>query len=320
VSVLDGSVADLVPFVFPGVYLIALAVLHVFANVRPTHALLKNRHTQFSGSGIAPIDTVDRPAWRSSQSAVLAGWRTLHHHEVQQVNELAAAELSVELRAGAQELTTDESTAWIRERAGELADQLAGGNPPAAVLEEAKALGRRIRELTFDARDTSFEEAALLYRKAVWLTVVGAAAVAALGATVDSGEAFFLLGAVGGLMSRLNRVLNRRPRANDYGASWCTLILAPMTGALAGWLGVLITETLAVELGVLDKESFKDLFSGAEALSGSREALALSVAFVFGFSERLISRAVSTAEDRIVPRLPDPAASPAPRSTPGVSA
>jgi hypothetical protein len=316
VSVLDGSFADLIPFVFPGAYLAALAVLHVFANVRPSHALLKERYAQLQTPGVTPI-AVGRPLGRVSQSEVLAGWRALHQQQVELLDDLGDAGLSVELRAAAHELSTGDSTAWMRERAGELADALSAGGAPDGTVAEAKALARRMRELIYDARDCTFEDAAMLYRKAVWLTVVAAAAIATLGATVDTGEAFFLIGAVGGLMSRLNRVLARRPRAHDYGASWSTLILAPIAGALAGWLGVLLTEALAGQFGVLDEASFKELFSGAESLTGSREALALAIAFVFGFSERLINRAVSTAEDRVVPRLPDAAS---PKSAPDQAA
>jgi hypothetical protein len=90
VSVLDGSFADLIPFVFPGAYLAALAVLHVFANVRPSHALLKERYAQLQTPGVTPI-AVGRPLGRVSQSEVLAGWRALHQQQVELLDDLGDA-------------------------------------------------------------------------------------------------------------------------------------------------------------------------------------------------------------------------------------
>jgi hypothetical protein len=165
--------------------------------------------------------------------------------------------------------------------------------------------------VVFDSRDTAYEEAAEVYRKTLWLALIGAVAIIALGAAVDQGHVFFLVGAVGGLMSRLTRILSRRPRANDYGASWSTLILAPIAGGLAGWLGVVLTEALASpDFGVLDTTTFEGIFSNSDGLTGSAATVALAVSFIFGFSERLINRAATAAEERVVPKLPTSEATP----------
>jgi hypothetical protein len=52
------------------------------------------------------------------------------------------------------------------------------------------------------------------------------------------------VGAVGGLLSRLSRNLQRADVPTDYGASWATLYLSPVVGALTGW-----AESLLVVIG-----------------------------------------------------------------------
>ena len=142
-----------------------------------------------------------------------------------------------------------------------------------------------------------YEDLANLLGKAVWLTWVALGAVVAL-ATLFGHESYFLFGAAGGLMSRLTRVLRRKPSASDYGAEWSTLILSPVFGALAGWLGVAVAVTLASEpfnvLGTL----FASLWSNTGALLGLTLALAL------GFSERLFERLLGVAEKQIATGMP----------------
>jgi hypothetical protein len=326
---LDGGLAEYVPYVFPAVYAAVLALLHVFVIVRPSQALLREqwtafaeRHPQQAGE-LGPRRYLRRSVPR--QSDILAGWRALHAREVESVDDLAIADLRVQLRARAGDLPA-EGSEDLRAAARDAARALQTNPapvarpaarrgvrtrrlPPAAPREGAERDGRAtLREVlavVFDSHDTAYEEAAEVYRKTLWLALIGAVAIVALGASVDQGHIFFLVGAVGGLMSRLTRVLSRRPRANDYGASWSTLILAPIAGGLAGWLGVVLTEALASEdFGVLDPRTFEGIFSNSNGLSGSAATVALAVSFVFGFSERLINRAATAAEERVVPKLP----------------
>jgi hypothetical protein len=326
---LDGGLAEYVPYVFPAAYAAVLALLHVFVIVRPSQALLREQWTAFAeqhpqrAGELGPQRYVRRSVPR--QADILAGWRALHAREVESVDDLAIADLRVQLRARAGDLPA-EGSEDLRAAARDAARALQTNPapvarpaarrgvrtrrlPPAAPREGAERDGRAtLREVlavVFDSRDTAYEEAAEVYRKTLWLALIGAVAIVALGASVDQGHIFFLVGAVGGLMSRLTRILSRRPRANDYGASWSTLILAPIAGGLAGWLGVVLTEALASEdFGVLDTSTFEGIFSNSDGLSGSAATVALAVSFIFGFSERLINRAATAAEERVVPKLP----------------
>lgn len=86
---------------------------------------------------------------------------------------------------------------------------------------------------------------------------------------------------MGGLLSRLSRSLNRKDVPTDYGASWTTLFLSPVAGALGAWSGILLSG-LAVKLNVLGSIFNVDW---AEAPC---QTMTLAIALVFGFSERLL--------------------------------
>lgn len=114
--------------------------------------------------------------------------------------------------------------------------------------------------------------------KTLWLTGCAITLIIALSFQHGNGK-LFVLGAVGGLLSRLSRNLYRQDLPTDYGAAWTTLFLSVVVGSLAGWAGVLMVQ-LSVGLGVLGS-----LFESIE-WGNSDNPLAFGLAIVFGFSER----------------------------------
>lgn len=156
----------------------------------------------------------------------------------------------------------------------------------------------------FDTRDTLYESLAFENQRASWLAYVGLAFVTVLAVVAGHSE-LFLAGAVGGLLSRLARVLGGRPLPNDYGASWGPLVLSPVAGALAGWLGVLVIGALSDGgLSILSPS----LDVSWESAPGGTE---LGLAFLFGFSERLFTSTVTSTTERLLPAKEAPLA-PAP--------
>lgn len=115
----------------------------------------------------------------------------------------------------------------------------------------------------------------------------------------------FLAGAVGGLLSWLARVIGGRPLPNDYGASWGPLVLSPVAGALAGWLGVLVLGGLSDGGLSILAPSLKVSWTSDP---GGQE---LGLAFLFGFSERLFTSTVASTTERLLPPSEAPLA-PAP--------
>ncbi len=145
----------------------------------------------------------------------------------------------------------------------------------------------------YESGDTDFAALTGWQNKSFWLTLVGIALIWAVGLTERHGT-LFLAGAVGGFLSRLTRELKRADVATDYGASWSTLFLSPVAGAISGWFGValvmLMTDPTVGVLGGPLKVINWDSPNGAATLAA---------AFIFGFSERLFDRIVSQLDTAI---------------------
>ncbi len=152
--------------------------------------------------------------------------------------------------------------------------------------ERWRALASEANSLLYAVKDTEFAWTASWHKKTLWLVMMGLSLMCALAATLEH-AVFLLLGALGGLLSRMQRMLGREKVAVDYGQSWVTLFLSPVVGALAGWTGMLLT-ALAVKLGVLGA-LFQDL-----NWDQSYHVLSLAMATLFGISERLLVTVVET--------------------------
>lgn len=226
-------------------------------------------------------------------SKVQAGWRNVHGLEDKHVLELDREVVNEQLETARTRLKaiSGPQTASLVKR---IDTALQSGHPH----NERAALLREVEIFRHNYNDTNYENLANLLGKAVWLTWVGLAIIVALAALFDR-ESYFLLGAAGGLISRLSRVLPRRPKASDYGAEWSTLILSPAAAALAGWVGVAITVALANDPFNVLSDHFAKPWDDAAA------PLGLLLAFVFGFSERLFDRLLGVAERQIGGKLPE---------------
>ncbi len=155
----------------------------------------------------------------------------------------------------------------------------------------------------FDERDTTYETLANEHDRASWLANFGTVLATAL-VLIVGGGGLVLVGAAGGFLSRLSRVLYKRPLPNDYGASWGPLMLAPVAGGLGGWFGVLL-------VGALNDAGFNVI--AADTLNISWKAgvtpVNLAVAFLFGFSERLLNRAAASTTEQLLPPSSAPVSS-----------
>lgn len=142
-----------------------------------------------------------------------------------------------------------------------------------------------------DRTDTDFASLISWQNKTLWMVGCGLLLVLALAGVVEH-AVLFLLGATGGLLSRLSRNLQRADVPTDYGASWTTLFLSPVAGALAGWAGVLLI-ILGVQLEVLGQ-----MFGKVDWCSPCAPA-ALGVAFLLGFSERAFDGILDQLQDKV---------------------
>jgi len=227
-------------------------------------------------------------------SKVQAGWRNIHGFEDLHLLDLPPERVDAQLKTARTRLAAvpgPEAAGFV----GRIDAALKA--TPALTPAARAALLREAEIFRHNLSDSKYEDLASLLGKAVWLTVVALGIAVGLAVFFDR-ESFLLLGAAGGLISRLSRVLQRRPTASDYGAEWSTLILSPAAGALAGWVGVAITVALASE----PFNVFTDKF--AKPWDDATLPLGLLVAFVFGFSERLFNRLLDVAQTQVGGQLP----------------
>lgn len=161
-------------------------------------------------------------------------------------------------------------------------------SPPS--FDDLKSLLSEGLGILYDRTDTNFAALISWQNKTVWLIGAALLLIVSLGATLQH-EVFFLVGAAGGLLSRLSRSLNRADVPTDYGASWTTLFLSPVVGALAGWCGVLLL-ILASQLNVVG-EALKVDWCNPYC------AVALGAALLLGTSERAFDSVLNQLEDKV---------------------
>jgi hypothetical protein len=187
------------------------------------------------------------------------------------------------------ELSAVRQNAWQR-RWVELQD--VGDPNPAAIRRWRAELSQLLAEL-FNARDSTYNQLVSLYGKAAWLLVAAYLPVIAL---LVAGYGYVLLaGFLGGLISRMQRVVYGRGRPTAYGTSWVPLFLAPLLGALAAWAGLHFLALLQV-LGVVNLDA---VVVPGETFRVAPPVAVLGLAVLFGFSERFFNQ-IGNQADKVI--------------------
>ncbi len=247
------------------------------------------------------------------QENILGAWRVARAVELQCASEFSRDETQARLVSLAATLGGDDHPGRrdLAARIRKLVDPPEGIPPPST--EQLQAMLREAMRQDFDVRDTLYESLAFENLRASWLTYVGIGLAVVLALALGHSE-LFVAGAAGGLLSRLARVLRARPLPNDYGASWGPLVLSPVAGALAGWLGVLLIGAFA--------DGGLDIFAPELNVSWNADpdSVELAMAFLLGFSERFFTATVTSTTERLLPS-PEAPLGPAPQgarpSSPG---
>jgi hypothetical protein len=223
-----------------------------------------------------------------SRGLEIAGWMLIHKLEISLLESASSARVDARLHSAAQQLAGIDSAA-AKGLGARISAAFEGPNSP----PDRKQLLVEALTFLYDCKDTGFASLTSWQNKAFWLTLVGVIFVASLSATEGHAN-LFLAGAAGGFLSRIMRQIKRADVPNDYGASWATLFLSPIAGALAGWFGVVLIMLLAdPNVGVLSGPLKAIDWNAANV------APVLGAAFVLGFSERLFDGLVTQLEDTI---------------------
>ncbi|HYL05315.1 MAG TPA: hypothetical protein VE075_04710, partial [Thermoanaerobaculia bacterium] len=223
-----------------------------------------------------------------SRGQEIASWNLAHKAELALLEDPAQTSLDkIDARlASAEQRLSEMDKGAARSLGQRVAAALAAD--PAKVGEPARR--QLLIEATgyiYETGDSGFAALTGWQNKSFWLTLVGVALIWAVGLT-EGHASLFLAGAVGGFLSRLTRELKRADVATDYGASWSTLFLSPVAGAISGWFGVaLIMLMTDPTVGVLGGPLKVINWDSANV------AATLAAAFILGFSERLFDRIVA---------------------------
>lgn len=129
-------------------------------------------------------------------------------------------------------------------------------------------------------------------RKVFWVCVVLSGFVFLLINTIGR-PGPILIGVAGGFLSRLLHIFRQRDDSisKRHEIEWNTLFLSALVGGLAGFAGVLAIDSMNA-WGVAGKS-----FEGVSWRDGRMNTETAFAAFLFGFSEKLIDRAIKLGEN-----------------------
>jgi hypothetical protein len=147
-----------------------------------------------------------------------------------------------------------------------------------------------------------------LYNRATWIILVALLPLAVL-AGLGYGV-LLVAGAIGGLVSRMQRLVFSSRIPMTYGSSWAPLFCAPILGALAAWAGLVLISLLQTT-GVLQLTALQTSLESLRAPS----AAVLGTAILLGMSERFLLRLEKQAEAVIDPDRAGPSDQTAPANT-----
>jgi hypothetical protein len=167
-------------------------------------------------------------------------------------------------------------------------------------MERCRALLGQALVLSYERPNSPFEM--IWNRKTALVLVVGLTAVVLLAYAVNV-QLILLFGATGGILQRLWQFVYERDAKNTDPLYWSTLFLAPVAGALAA-VGGLYLITLLNALNIFGS-SIKPII-GLHGPVTTVSAANLGIAFLLGFSARLLGTLAARSESAVTPASPAP--------------
>jgi len=183
----------------------------------------------------------------------------------------------------------------VEARDAQLAENAGSVDAAKVSSDRVKRILRRLEEVTvegrwlvFQLKDTRFEELADHQNKALYLIFTAVLILIGIGVLSESVMPVLVIGAAGGLLARLRKVMYRKATGFDYGVSWVGIFLAPLVGALTAWGGTLLFHILHHWGLLTDKMAIP---------IDEPNANTLIVALAFGFSATLFERFMERIEN-----------------------
>lgn len=262
-----------------------------------------------------------------SRGREIASWNRLHEVERQLiaflVPEARVMERAVTAEASLRGLNTPPAVVLADRIRLTLAQIMAASregadHAPDHLLEHLKQQLAEGLTMLYSDNDTKFAGLMEWHNRAMWLVYLSLLVIAVI-AIGFRHEELFLIGAAGGLMSRMARTLFREDVPSDYGASWTTLFLSPLLGAISAWFGVALIVWLT-EMRVLG-DAFERISwcDTGDPGCGKGDPVLIAMAFTLGFSERLFTSLLSAVESKMDSGLKGGTSAPAPPPAPVTS-
>jgi len=222
----------------------------------------------------------------------VSGWRHVYAAERTLVSVWPADRVRVRLLEARDRLVEVLGVESVHLKLVQAMDDAENANPPddarcRALLDEALGIVR-------DAEARKVESFCSWQNKTMLLVGMGLMLIAILAGTLGK-PAFLLVGAVGGFLSRLSKVMRADEARSDDAAYWSAIFLSPLLGALAGWAGILLAN-LAGQLGLLGSSLQFLGWTSNWSNPGT-----LGFAFLFGLSEHYLNDMASNIETRTAP-------------------
>ena len=230
----------------------------------------------------------------------LAGWNCSHEAELLLVELFSAEHVRARMETAEQRLRV--LNLPLATSLADLLHATLSSPAPPPPLDRMRALLAEALGVLYEHGDRDYFELASWHSKMMWLVGSALLLIFALAATLQN-AILLLLGAVGGLLSRLARTVSSADKGNDYGATWGALFLSPLSGALSAWGGVLLI-VLGLKFNVLGIAVKVDWCNPYEPAT-------LAIALLFGFSERLFDGIATQIDQKISATQPSAPAPPA---------
>ena len=141
----------------------------------------------------------------------------------------------------------------------------------------------------YTVKDDHFSAISGIYNKVIWLIFWSLFLIGVLTLAFHTGH-IFLVGACGGILSRLSRVLEGKKAASDFRVWWTSIFLSPVAGALGAWAGILLLKLGAATRLVGWPTDHLDWTDACDFWL-------LAIALVLGYSERLFGNLISKYEN-----------------------
>lgn len=176
-------------------------------------------------------------------------------------------------------------------RIGAILEQVDGSGLDAASKKQLLVLAPEALKLWLDQENERLEEAAETQRRTMWLVIVALGLVFALG--LGGHRMVLLIGATGGFLVPLARVRKRKIKSEDHATSWGMLLLGPMAGALAAYVGLLMIRFLADDdINVLDGVL-------GDVWTKPNDPKTWGLAFALGFSAPLVGSLAAATSGKL---------------------